>query len=61
MRDGPHAALGAEAAGVAVNLATCWMLPAGVVWYVFPIFVYCIGSSLMMPSVTLRIVPAPMP
>jgi DHA1 family bicyclomycin/chloramphenicol resistance-like MFS transporter len=41
------------AAGVAVNLATCWMLPAGVVWYVVPIFVYCIGSSLMMPSVTL--------
>ena len=41
------------AAGVAVNLATCWMLPVGVVWYVVPIFVYCIGSSLMMPSVTL--------
>jgi DHA1 family bicyclomycin/chloramphenicol resistance-like MFS transporter len=29
------------------------MLPVGVVWYVVPIFVYCIGSSLMMPSVTL--------
>jgi DHA1 family bicyclomycin/chloramphenicol resistance-like MFS transporter len=41
------------AAGVAVNLATCWLLPAGVVWYVLPIFVYCIGTSLMMPSVTL--------
>ena len=41
------------AAGVAVNLATCWLLPAGVVWYVLPIFVYCIGTSLMMPSLTL--------
>ena len=41
------------AAGVAVNLATCWLLPAGVIWYVLPIFVYCIGTSLMMPSVTL--------
>ena len=41
------------AAGVAVNLATCWLLPAGVVWYVLPIFVYCIGTSLTMPSVTL--------
>lgn len=41
------------AAGVLLNLATCWLLPAGVVWYVLPIFVYCIGTSLMMPSVTL--------
>jgi DHA1 family bicyclomycin/chloramphenicol resistance-like MFS transporter len=40
-------------AGVAVNLATCWLLPVGVVWYVLPIFVYCIGTSLMMPSLTL--------
>lgn len=41
------------AIGVAVNLATCWLLPAGVVWNVLPIFVYCIGTSLMMPSLTL--------
>jgi DHA1 family bicyclomycin/chloramphenicol resistance-like MFS transporter len=41
------------AAGVAVNLGTCWLLPTGVAWYVLPIFVYCIGTSLMMPSVTL--------
>jgi len=40
-------------AGVALNLATCWALPPGVVWNVFPVFVFCIGTSLVMPSVTL--------
>lgn len=41
------------AAGVVLNLAICWLLPPGVAWNVLPIFVYCIGSSLMMPSLTL--------
>ena len=40
-------------AGVALNLATCWLLPPGVVWNVFPVFVFCIGTSLMMPSLML--------
>ena len=40
-------------AGVALNLATCWALPPGVVWNVLPIFVFCIGSALVMPSATL--------
>ena len=40
-------------AGAALNLLTCWLLPPGVVWNVFPIFVFCIGTSLMMPSMTL--------
>lgn len=39
--------------GVAVNLATCALLPPGVVWNVLPIFVFCIGSALIMPSATL--------
>ncbi len=40
-------------AGVALNLATCWALPPGVIWNVFPVFVFCIGTSLVMPSATL--------
>jgi len=40
-------------AGVAVNLATCWLLPPGVPWNVLPIMIYTIGSSLVMPSITL--------
>ena len=40
-------------AGVALNLVTCWMLPPGVVANVLPVFVFCIGTSLMMPSMTL--------
>lgn len=39
--------------GVALNLAVCWTLPPFVVWNVLPIFVFCIGTSLVMPSVTL--------
>jgi len=38
---------------VALNLATCWLLPPGVAWNVLPIFVYCVGSALVMPSATL--------
>jgi DHA1 family bicyclomycin/chloramphenicol resistance-like MFS transporter len=40
-------------AGVSLNLATCWLLPPGVIWNVFPVFVFCIGTSLMMPSLML--------
>jgi DHA1 family bicyclomycin/chloramphenicol resistance-like MFS transporter len=40
-------------AGVVLNLLTCWALPPGVVWNVLPIFVFCIGSALVMPSATL--------
>jgi DHA1 family bicyclomycin/chloramphenicol resistance-like MFS transporter len=40
-------------AGVAINLATCWLLPPAVPWNVFPIMVFTLGSSLAMPSITL--------
>lgn len=40
-------------AGVAVNLLTCWFVRPGVVWNVLPIFIYCTGTSLVMPSATL--------
>jgi DHA1 family bicyclomycin/chloramphenicol resistance-like MFS transporter len=40
-------------AGVAANLATCALLPPGVAWNVFPVFVFCIGSAVVMPSATL--------
>jgi DHA1 family bicyclomycin/chloramphenicol resistance-like MFS transporter len=39
--------------GVAVNLLTVALVPPGVPWHVLPIFVFCIGSSIVMPSVTL--------
>ena len=39
--------------GFAVNIATCALLPPGVAWNVFPVFLFCIGSALVMPSVTL--------
>jgi MFS transporter, DHA1 family, multidrug resistance protein len=41
------------AAGVLINLAVCYFLSPQVAWNVLPIFVYTIGSSLIMPSVTL--------
>jgi len=40
-------------AGVAINLAVTALHPAGVAWHVLPIFVFCIGSAIIMPSVTL--------
>lgn len=40
-------------AGNALNLAVCWTLPPNVVWNVLPVFVFCIGTSLVMPSATL--------
>ncbi len=42
------------AAGVLVNLAICaFRSRRYVAWNVLPIFIYTIGSSLIMPSVTL--------
>lgn len=41
------------AAGAGVNLAVCWLLPPGVPWNVLPVTIFTMGSSLVMPSVTL--------
>ena len=41
------------ASGAAINLAICMLLPPHVAWNVLPIFVFTIGSALIMPSVTL--------
>jgi MFS transporter, DHA1 family, multidrug resistance protein len=41
------------ALGVVVNLAVSTFLPPFVAWNVLPIMIYTIGSSLIMPSVTL--------
>ena len=41
------------ALGVLVNLAVSTFLPPFVAWNVLPIMIYTIGSSLIMPSVTL--------
>lgn len=40
-------------AGVAFNLAVVAFVPPGVPWHVLPIFVFAIGSAIIMPSVTL--------
>jgi len=40
-------------AGVAVNLATCWLVEPGVPWNVLPIMIFTLGSSLAAPSITL--------
>jgi len=39
--------------GVVVNLLICALLPPYVAWNVLPIMIYTIGSSLIMPTVTL--------
>jgi DHA1 family bicyclomycin/chloramphenicol resistance-like MFS transporter len=44
---------GMMAAGVTANLAFAWLLPAGVPWSVLPIMMFTIGTSIVMPSVTL--------
>ncbi len=41
------------AGGVAANLAISTLLPPFVAWNVLPIFVYTIGSAIVMPSATL--------
>ena len=40
-------------AGVAVNLATCWLVEPGVPWNVLPLMIFTLGSSLAAPSITL--------
>jgi len=39
--------------GAAVNLLVCWLLAPGVPWNVLPIMLYSMGSSIVMPTVTL--------
>ncbi len=41
------------AIGVALNLLICWTLPPNVIWNVLPVFVFCIGTGVMMPSLML--------
>ena len=43
------------AAGAVLNLAVSFGLPADVRWNVPPIFILCVGTSLVMPSVTLML------
>lgn len=40
-------------AGAALNLFVAWFVPPGVPWHVLPIFVYSLGSAVIMPSATL--------
>lgn len=40
-------------AGVAINLALAVLVPPGVPWHVLPVYVFCVGSSMIMPSVFL--------
>ena len=40
-------------AGVAVNLATCWLVVPGVPWNVLPIMILTLGSSVAPPSIAL--------
>ncbi len=42
-------------AGVAINLAVSTLAPGHVAWHVLPVFVFCIGSAVIMPSVTLML------
>jgi MFS transporter, DHA1 family, multidrug resistance protein len=39
--------------GVAFNLVIVALVPPGVPWHVLPIFVFSIGSAIIMPSITL--------
>ena len=40
-------------AGAAFNLAIAALVPPGVPWHMLPIFVFSIGSAIIMPSITL--------
>ena len=40
-------------AGVALNLAVVAFVPPGVPWHVLPVFVFAIGSAVIMPTITL--------
>ena len=42
-------------AGAAFNLAIAVFVPPGVPWHVLPIFVFSIGSAIIMPSITLML------
>lgn len=42
-------------AGAALNLALALALPPSVPWSVLPVMMYCFGSSLIQPSVMLRL------
>jgi DHA1 family bicyclomycin/chloramphenicol resistance-like MFS transporter len=44
---------GFMSAGIAFNVLSVAFAPPAVVWHVLPIFVFCIGTSVVMPSVTL--------
>ncbi|MEP7328622.1 MAG: multidrug effflux MFS transporter [Betaproteobacteria bacterium] len=46
---------GFMAAGVVLNVFVSFVLPPNVIWNVPPIFVFCTGSALVMPSVTLML------
>jgi MFS transporter, DHA1 family, multidrug resistance protein len=48
-----HLGYSLMATGVVLNLLICWMLPPNVIWNVFPVFVFCIGTGVMMPSLML--------
>lgn len=42
-------------AGVLFNLLVVALVPPGVPWHVLPIFVFSIGSAIVMPSITLML------
>ena len=42
-------------AGILLNLAIVAFVPPGVPWHVIPIFVFSIGSAIIMPSITLML------
>jgi MFS family permease len=48
-----HLGYSLVAIGVALNLLICWMLSPNVIWNVLPVFVFCIGTGVMMPSLML--------
>jgi DHA1 family bicyclomycin/chloramphenicol resistance-like MFS transporter len=44
------------AAGASLNVAICVLLPPYVAWNVLPILIYTIGTSLIMPSITILLI-----
>ena len=42
-------------AGIVLNLATVAFIPPGVPWHVLPVFVFAIGSAIIMPSIMLML------
>ena len=45
--------LRADVRGVAIDLGVAWLVAPGVPWHVLPIMIYTMGSSVIMPTVTL--------